>query len=108
MVPQLKNYLHADGPATGITIGLDWLIIDLVATALLFVPLELAFPKHKDQSKFHPEWKTDLVYFAVSHLGIGLFGLIAQQPAVLLFAGVGLEGLHAWSQALPFGLPCCC
>ena len=83
-------------------IGLDWLIIDLVLTAILFIPLELAYPKKSEQSKFHPEWRTDLTYFAVSHLAIQVFGLIAQQPAVLLFGNLGLEGLHDWTQSLPF------
>ena len=69
-------------------IGLDWLIIDLVLTAFVFVPIELAFPKKKDQSKFHPEWRTDLIYFIVSHLAIQIFGLIAQQPAVLFFGNM--------------------
>jgi len=66
-----------------LSMSLDWLIIDIVILSLIFVPLELFFPKNKDQTKFHREWKTDLVYFAISH-------------------GWGLESLQATVSNLPF------
>jgi len=84
------------------SIGLDWLILDLVLMVIIFVPLELAFPKNLKQSKFHSEWKTDLIYFTVSHLFIQLLGVITQKPAVLLFGRANLDGLHTWIQDLPF------
>jgi sterol desaturase/sphingolipid hydroxylase (fatty acid hydroxylase superfamily) len=83
-------------------LGLDWLLLDLLLMAVIFVPIEYAFPKNKDQSKFHPEWRTDLVYFAISHLFIQFFGVITQKPATLFFGNMGLTGLHNWVQALPF------
>jgi len=61
----------AEGRAVGDiewSIGLDWLILDLLIMVALFVPIELAFPKNKLQSKFHEEWRTDLIYFGISHL----------------------------------------
>ena len=45
---------------SSVYISLDWLLLDLIAMALVFVPLEIFFPKRLDQSKFHPEWRTDL------------------------------------------------
>lgn len=83
-------------------LGLDWLLLDLLLMTVIFIPIELFFPKNKEQTKFHQEWRTDLVYFAISHLAIQFFGVITMQPAMLFFGWMGLEGLHAWVGALPF------
>ncbi|MBN9295843.1 MAG: sterol desaturase family protein [Filimonas sp.] len=83
-------------------LGLDWLLLDLLLMAVIFIPIELAFPHNKKQSKFHEEWRTDLVYFVISHLFVQFFGVITQKPAILLFGWMGLSGLHAWVQSLPF------
>ncbi|MBL7717994.1 MAG: sterol desaturase family protein [Flavipsychrobacter sp.] len=85
-------------------LGLDWLLLDLLLMAVIFVPIEWAFPKRTDQTKFHAEWRTDLVYFVVSHLFIQFFGVITQKPATLFFGGMGLSGLHSRVQGLPFAL----
>ena len=84
------------------SLGLDWLLLDLLLMVIIFVPIELAFPKNKEQSKFHSEWRTDLVYFTISHLFIQFFGVITREPAVLLFGEMNLEGIHQWIQSLPF------
>ncbi|WBX75782.1 sterol desaturase family protein [Tenacibaculum ovolyticum] len=84
------------------SIGLDWLILDLLIMALLFVPIELAFPKNKRQSKFHEEWRTDLIYFGISHLAIQLFGVITKKPAVAFFGWMNLDQVHVFISELPF------
>lgn len=84
------------------SIGLDWLILDLLLMAIIFVPIELVFPKNKNQSKFHPEWKTDLIYFTISHLFIQFFGVITKKPAVAFFGWLDLGSVHEWAQGLPF------
>jgi sterol desaturase/sphingolipid hydroxylase (fatty acid hydroxylase superfamily) len=82
--------------------GLDWMLLDLLLMTLIFIPLELFFPKNKNQTKFHAEWRTDLVYFIISHLFIQVFGIISQKPAILFFGWIGLDKLHLWIQQLPF------
>ncbi|QWX83366.1 sterol desaturase family protein [Cellulophaga sp. HaHaR_3_176] len=84
------------------SIGLDWLILDLFIMALLFVPIELAFPKNKLQTKFHDEWRTDLIYFGISHLAIQLFGILTKKPAVAFFGWMNLEQVQEWVSGLPF------
>ena len=84
------------------SVGLDWLILDLLIMVLLFVPIELAFPKNKLQSKFHVEWRTDLIYFGISHLAIQLFGIITKKPAVAFFGWMNLDQVHVWFSELPF------
>ena len=86
------------------SIGLDWLLIDLLILSIIFIPIEMVFPKRKNQVRFHPEWKTDLVYFAISHLLVQLFGVITQSPAKILFGWMGLEPFQQWVQNLPFVL----
>lgn len=84
------------------SLGLDWLLLDLLLMVIIFFPIELAFPKNKEQSKFHSEWRTDLIYFTISHLFIQFFGVITREPAVLLFGEMNLEGIQSWIQSLPF------
>ena len=83
-------------------LGLDWLLLDLFLMAVIFVPIEMVFPKRKDQKTFHDEWRTDLVYFVISHLLVQFFGVITQKPATLFFGWMGLSGLHEAVQSLPF------
>ncbi len=83
-------------------LGLDWLLLDLLLMTVIFIPIELFFPKNKNQTKFHAEWRTDLIYFVISHLFIQFFGVITQKPAVLFFGWIGLDKIHLWVQQLPF------
>lgn len=83
-------------------LGLDWLLLDLLLMCALFIPLELFFPRNKSQSKLHPEWRTDLTYFVMSHLFIQFFGVVSQKPAIWFFGWLGLDKVHAWVQGLPF------
>jgi sterol desaturase/sphingolipid hydroxylase (fatty acid hydroxylase superfamily) len=53
-------------------IGLDWFILDLLGSTLIFVALEKLFPLYRDQLVFRPEWQTDLKHFAVNHFLVGL------------------------------------
>lgn len=89
---------------TSWSIGLDWLILDLLIMAVLFVPLELFFPKRKLQSKFHEEWRTDLIYFAISHLAIQFIAVLIQKPANLFFGDFNLTEIQNWVSNLPFVL----
>lgn len=82
--------------------GLDWMLLDLLLMTAIFIPLELFFPKNKSQTKFHEEWRTDLMYFVISHLFIQFFGIVTQKPAVLFFGWIGLDKVHEWVQSLPF------
>jgi len=70
--------------------------------AAIFVPIEMVFPKNRQQSKFHEEWRTDLFYFVISHLFIQFFGVITQKPAKLFFGWIGLSEVQHWVQQLPY------
>ncbi len=83
-------------------LGLDWLLLDLLLMAVIFIPIEMVFPKRDEQPRFHEEWRTDLIYFVISHLFIQFFGVITQKPATLFFGWMKLDGLRHWVQQLPF------
>jgi sterol desaturase/sphingolipid hydroxylase (fatty acid hydroxylase superfamily) len=53
-------------------IGLDWFILDLLGSTLIFIVLEKLFPLYRNQLVFRLEWQTDLKYFAVNHFLVGL------------------------------------
>ena len=83
-------------------LGLDWLLIDLLLMAVIFVPIEMVWPKNSKQARFHEEWKTDLVYFAVSHLFIQFFSVLVTTSVTKTFGYLSLGGFHQIIQNLPF------
>lgn len=85
-------------------LGLDWLLLDLLLMAVIFVPIEMVWPKNDNQPRFHEEWKTDLVYFVVSHLFIQFFSIVINAPVIAVFGRIGLSELHQWVQSLPFAI----
>ncbi len=84
------------------TISLDWLLIDILVLSAIFITVELFFPQRAEQTRFHLEWKTDLVYFAVSHLFVQFTAVAVKLPAESLFGGAGLGGLQATVSSWPF------
>ncbi len=87
---------------TAFPIGLDWLVLDIILLAVIFIPIEALFPQKAQQKTLHEEWRTDFAYFTISHLFVQIFGIIAQAPATILFGGLGLQAFQAKVQALPF------
>ncbi|WP_228124630.1 sterol desaturase family protein [Glaciimonas soli] len=57
-------------------IGLDWFIVDLLGSTIIFIVIEKLFPLYKKQAVFRKEWQTDMVHFAVNHFIIGLALLV--------------------------------
>jgi hypothetical protein len=57
-------------------IGLDWFILDLLGSSLIFIFIEKLFAHRKDQPIFRPEWQTDFQHFVVNHMVVG-FMLLA-------------------------------
>lgn len=86
----------------GWSIGLDWLVIDILLLSIIFIPIEMVFPKNKEQPRFHAEWRTDMIYFAISHLLVQIFGVITRAPATILFGQLELSPMQEWIQNLPF------
>ena len=86
------------------SISLDWLLIDILVLSAIFIPIEMFLPKRAEQTKFHPEWKTDLVYFAVGHLIVQVTAISVRYPAQVLFGDLGSEALQAMVRSWPFAV----
>ena len=83
-------------------IGLDWFILDLLGSSLIFIFIEKLFKHRKDQPVFRPEWQTDFHHFIVNHMVVG-FVLLATNLMVHKFFGwAGNDGIRGWVQGLPF------
>ena len=83
-------------------IGLDWFILDLLGSSLIFMFIEKLFALRKDQPIFRPEWQTDFHHFIVNHMVVG-FVLLATNLAVhKLFGWATKDGIQAWVRDLPF------
>jgi sterol desaturase/sphingolipid hydroxylase (fatty acid hydroxylase superfamily) len=83
-------------------IGLDFLVLDLLGSALLFVFIEKARPLRPQQPVFREAWQTDLAHFAVIHLLVGLLMLATNGFAHRVVAWAEADVLQATVQALPF------
>lgn len=61
--------------------GLDWFLLNMVMSGLLFIPIERLNPKRPDQTLFRTEWREDLFYFFVSSMMVQLFTFLSLFPA---------------------------
>ncbi len=82
-------------------VGLDWLVLDLLKSTLVFVLIEKLFP-HRPQAVFRAEWQTDLTHFMVNHLGVGLVLLVTNHALQGMFSWAVQDGVQAWVRGLPF------
>ncbi len=85
-------------------VGVDWFVLDLLVLALIFLPLERALALRPQQRVFRPGWRTDLVYFFVSHLLVQVTVLLTLTPARVLLSGTIPGGFQASVAALPFAV----
>jgi sterol desaturase/sphingolipid hydroxylase (fatty acid hydroxylase superfamily) len=85
-------------------IGLDWFILDLLGSSLIFIFIEKLFAYRKNQPVFRPEWQTDFHHFIVNHMVVG-FVLLATNLMVHRGLGWAVKSdVQLWIQKLPFAL----
>ena len=82
-------------------VGLDWFLLNVLVLAVLFVPIEQLFAQWPEQRIFRPGWTTDLVYFAVSHLGVQATVLLTMLPAAVLFRWAVSPRFQGWLASQP-------
>jgi sterol desaturase/sphingolipid hydroxylase (fatty acid hydroxylase superfamily) len=85
-------------------IGMDWFILDLLGSTLIFVLIEKLFPLYKGQPVFRVEWQTDFIHFGVNHFLVGLTLLIVNYLVHHFFAWAVYPPLQQAIQALPFAV----
>src|SRR5688572_9325659 len=83
-------------------IGLDWFILDLLGSSLIFIFIEKLFALRKDQPVFRAEWQTDFHHFIVNHMVVGFVLLATNLLVHKLFGWAGNDGIRGWVQGLNF------
>lgn len=83
-------------------IGLDWFILDLLGSTLIFICIEKLFALRKDQPVFRPEWQTDFHHFIVNHMIVGFVLLATNLLVHKLFGWAANDGIRGWVQNLNF------
>ncbi|RYE74005.1 MAG: sterol desaturase family protein, partial [Oxalobacteraceae bacterium] len=80
----------------GVFFGLDFFIVNLAITGLMFAPIERAFPRHGAQRLFRTEWREDLFYYLVSSMMVQVLTFLAFAPSKMVMAHTGgFEGFRA-------------
>jgi sterol desaturase/sphingolipid hydroxylase (fatty acid hydroxylase superfamily) len=83
-------------------LGLDWFILDLLGSSLMFIFIEKLCALRRNQPVFRLEWQTDFHHFIVNHLIVG-FVLLATNLMVYQFFGwAAKDGIRFWVQDLSF------
>jgi sterol desaturase/sphingolipid hydroxylase (fatty acid hydroxylase superfamily) len=83
-------------------IGLDWFILDLLGSSLIFIFVEKLFALRKQQPVFRAEWQTDFHHFIVNHMVVGFVLLATNLLVHKLFGWAAKDGVRFWVQDLNF------
>ncbi len=75
-----SNVQPSETQSWGIFFGLDFFIVNLLATGFMFAPIERFWPHRAGQRLFRIEWREDLFYFLVSTMMVQLFAFLALAP----------------------------
>jgi sterol desaturase/sphingolipid hydroxylase (fatty acid hydroxylase superfamily) len=92
-----------DGPvnSTPYALGLDWFVLALFFSALVFIPLEHHFAR-RPVAVFRRGWRTDAAYFFMSHVLVQLILIVVTASTSLVVSSVKLPGAQEWVGGLPF------
>jgi sterol desaturase/sphingolipid hydroxylase (fatty acid hydroxylase superfamily) len=87
--------------AVPVFFGLDWFVLNVLFTGLLFIPIERIFPRKADQEIFRPEWREDLFYYLVSSLMVQVLTFLTFLPAKTILSATPMAALRGWVASLP-------
>jgi len=86
----------------GMTIGMDWFLLDLLLMALIYVPLERLWPQYPEQGTFRKGWTQDVVYFMSTHLPIQILSFLVLLPATQATKYLGVPALQQLIARIPW------
>lgn len=89
--------------ATPYSLGLDWFVISLLFSTMVFVPLERSF-RVREQSPLRPGWRTDIGYYFISHMLVQFILIAVTSSTATMDALVANESLKQVIQSLPLWL----
>ncbi|RZA06980.1 MAG: sterol desaturase family protein, partial [Proteobacteria bacterium] len=93
----------------GIFFGIDFFAVNMIATGLMFAPIERFFPHIASQRLFRQEWREDLFYYLISSMMVQLITFLALAPSSYINANWGwLSGtrdtVSSWPWLLQFAI----
>ena len=77
-------------------ISLDWVLLDLVLIATLFINLELFFRLKPEQGILRRGWQVDLAHYVANHIFNGAIVFLLFLPAQWLESVLPLQGIQAF------------
>jgi sterol desaturase/sphingolipid hydroxylase (fatty acid hydroxylase superfamily) len=86
---------------TPFSFGLDWFLISLVISAIVFIPIERMMAV-RPLSPLRPEWRTDMGYFFMSHMLIQFIFISVTASTATVAALAAWPPLKTVLQGLPF------
>lgn len=96
--------VHFDAiESTPYSLGLDWFVISLFFSTIVFVPIERMLHV-RNQSPLRPEWRTDLAYYFVSHLLVQFILIAVTASTTTMDVLIASQNLKATIQSLPVWL----
>lgn len=82
-------------------LSLDWVLLDLLLMATLFINIELFFRLKPKQGILRHGWRVDLAHYVANHLFNGLIVVLLFVPAQTVERWLGLDALQAVVANLP-------
>lgn len=83
------NVQPAEARSWGIFFGLDFFVVNLAVTGLMFAPIERIWPHRAEQRLFRAEWREDLFYYLVSSMMVQAITFLALAPSKAILAHSG-------------------
>jgi sterol desaturase/sphingolipid hydroxylase (fatty acid hydroxylase superfamily) len=83
-------------------VGLDFFVLDLLGSTIVFVFIEKLVPLRKEQPIFRAEWQNDLTHFLVNHLIVGFVLLVTNRVVHDAFGWMVSSSVQAIIASLPF------
>lgn len=89
----------------GIFFGVDFFAVNMIATGLMFAPIERMFPHLPEQRLFRIEWREDLFYYLLSSMLVQVITFLALAPSSYINAHFGwLDSTRSAVGALPWAV----
>ena len=87
----------------GIFFGVDFFAVNMIATGLMFAPIERFFPHLPQQRLFRIEWREDLFYYLLSSMMVQFITFLALAPSSYVNTHVGwLDSSRSTIGSLPW------
>ena len=97
------NVQPSETRSWGIFFGLDFFMVNLLVTGLMFAPIERILPHRQEQRLFRIEWREDLFYYLVSSMLVQIFTFLALAPSTIINANTGgFDAFRAGVAGLPW------